>query len=42
MKPATHFEAFWLPAFDSDADPDEVLAVGLDWLRTLDAPKPAR
>ena len=33
MKPATNFEAFWLPAFDSDADPDEVLAVGFDWLR---------
>ena len=36
MKPATHFEAFWLPAFDSDADPDEVLAVGLDWLRRVE------
>jgi hypothetical protein len=33
MKPATNFEAFWLPAFDSDADPDEVLEVGFDWLR---------
>jgi hypothetical protein len=33
MKPASNFEAFWLPAFDSTADPDEVLAVGFDWLR---------
>jgi hypothetical protein len=33
MKPASHFEAFWLPAFDSTADPDEVLDVGFDWLR---------
>jgi hypothetical protein len=33
MKPSSNFEAFWLPAFDSDADPDEVIAVGFDWLR---------
>jgi hypothetical protein len=33
MKPASSFDAFWLPAFDSDADPDEVLSVGFDWLR---------
>jgi hypothetical protein len=33
MKPSANFEAFWLPAFDSDADPDEVLEAGFDWLR---------
>jgi hypothetical protein len=33
VKPTTAFDAYWLPSFDSAADPDEVLAVGFDWLR---------
>jgi hypothetical protein len=33
VKPTTLFDAYWLPAFDSDADPDEVLAAGFAWLR---------
>jgi len=33
MKPRSNFEAYWLPAFDSNADPDEVISIGFDWLR---------
>ena len=42
MKPASNFEAFWLPAFDSTADPDEVLDVGFDWLRRTERTQGAR
>jgi hypothetical protein len=42
MKPASNFEAFWLPAFDSTADPDDVLAVGFDWLRRTEKGQAAR
>jgi len=33
MKPASTFDAYWLPAFDSDADPDEIIAAGYRWLQ---------
>ncbi len=36
MKPSNNFDAFWLPSFDSEADPDEVIAIGFDWLRTAE------
>ena len=42
MKPASNFEAFWLPAFDSPADPDEVLAVGFEWLRRAESTEGVR
>lgn len=32
MSPSNNFHAFWLPALDSDADPDEMIAIGLEWL----------
>jgi hypothetical protein len=36
MKPSSNFDAYWLPAFDSDADPDEVITLGFDWLRHME------
>lgn len=32
------YEAFWLPAFESDFDPDEVLGAGGAWLRDAEFP----
>lgn len=42
MKPSSNFEAFWLPAFDSDADPDDVIAAGFEWLRSQEASRATR
>lgn len=42
MKPSGNFDAFWLPALDGDADIDEVLEAGFEWLRREERRQGAR